>query len=158
MKGKIGEGKNLEGLRPALFRMVSVGVVDEPLNQFYDVLSTAALLVNLTVSVLATFEKIYEAYGPALMAIEAITVAFFMVDYLLRLFTAPDLYPDGGQAKARLLYATSFAGVVDLLSFLPYYLPVFFPSGAVVFRIFRVARILRLFRINASPRSLSWRS
>ena len=42
-----------------------------------------------------------------------------------------------------------------MLSFLPYYLPVFFPSGAVAFRMFRVARIFRLFRINAYYDSLN---
>ena len=49
-----------------------------------------------------------------------------------------------------LKFAGSFYGVIDLLSFLPYFLPFFFPSGAVVFRMLRVVRIFRLFRINAS--------
>jgi voltage-gated potassium channel len=44
---------------------------------------------------------------------------------------------------------------VDLLSFLPYYLPVFFPAGAAVFRLFRIVRIFRLFRINAYYDSLN---
>jgi len=39
--------------------------------------------------------------------------------------------------------------LVDLLSFLPYYLPFFFPSGAAAFRMFRVVRVFRLFQINA---------
>jgi voltage-gated potassium channel len=43
----------------------------------------------------------------------------------------------------------SFYGVIDLLAFVPYFLPIFFPAGAVAFRMFRVARIFRLFRINA---------
>ena len=34
-------------LRYHTFRMVSVGVVDEPINQAYDVISTVALIVNL---------------------------------------------------------------------------------------------------------------
>ena len=52
-------------------------------------------------------------------------------------------------------YAASFSGLVDLLSFLPYYLPIFFPAGAVAFRMFRVVRIFRLFRINAYYDSLN---
>ena len=52
-------------------------------------------------------------------------------------------------------YVFSFSVIVDLLSFLPYYLPVFFPSGAVAFRMFRVVRIFRLFRINAYYDSLN---
>ena len=44
---------------------------------------------------------------------------------------------------------------MDLLSFLPYYMPFFFPPGAVAFRMFRVVRIFRLFRINAYYDSLN---
>ena len=46
-------------------------------------------------------------------------------------------------------------GIVDLLSFLPYYLPIFFPSGAVAFRMLRIVRIFRIFRINAYYDSLN---
>lgn len=41
-----------------------------------------------------------------------------------------------------------------MASFLPYYLPVFFPVGATVFKMFRVIRVLRLFQINAYYDSL----
>ena len=37
---------------------------------------------------------------------------------------------------------------------MPYYLPVFFPVGATVFKMFRVIRMLRLFQINAYYDSL----
>ena len=41
-----------------------------------------------------------------------------------------------------------------MLSFVPYYLPVFFPMGSVAFRMIRIVRIFRLFRINAYYDSL----
>ena len=141
--------------RQRVFRMVSVGVVDDPINAAYDVISTLALLVNLTAAILSTFENIHAAYEPLLNRIEAVTVTFFAVDYALRLFTAKYLYPDLPEGKALVRYVTSFSGIIDLLSFLPYYLPVFFPTGAAVFRLFRIARIFRLFRINAYYDSLN---
>ena len=141
--------------RQRVFRMVSVGVVDDPINAAYDVISTLALLVNLTAAILSTFENIHAAYEPLLNRIEAVTVTFFAVDYALRLFTAKYLYPDLPEGKALVRYVTSFSGIIDLLSFLPYYLPFFFPAGAVVFRLFRVVRIFRLFRINAYYDSLN---
>ncbi len=141
--------------RQRVFRMVSVGVVDEPVNTGYDILSSLALLVNLVIAFAMTFDGVSAAYGPLLTRIEAVTVAFFALDYVLRLFTANNLYPDLPEGRSLLRYVTSFAGVVDLLSFLPYCLPVFFPSGAAVFRLFRIARIFRLFRINAYYDSLN---
>ena len=65
--------------RQRVFRMVSVGVVDDPINAAYDVISTLALLVNLTAAILSTFENIHAAHGPLLNKIEAVTVTFFAV-------------------------------------------------------------------------------
>ena len=138
-----------------LFRMVSVGVVDEPLNRGYDILSTAALLINLAVSILLTFDRFELRYAAELHLIESVTVFFFAVDYALRLYTSKFLYPEKTQPYAAFRYFVSAAGIIDLLSFLPYYLPIFFPTGAAAFRMFRVARILRLFRINAYYDSLN---
>ena len=135
--------------------MVSVGVLDDRLSAAYDALSLAALAVNLTAAVLRTFDSLALAYGPVFDWIEAVTVFFFAVDWLLRLFTAGCLYPKLSEGKALLRYLFSFSGIVDLLSFLPFYLPFFFPSGAVVFRLFRIARIFRVFRINAYYDSLN---
>jgi voltage-gated potassium channel len=70
-------------------------------------------------------------------------------------YTARYLCEDGPEWKAILQYVFSFTGIVDLLSFLPYYLPFFFPEGAIAFRMFRVVRIFRLFRINAYYDSLN---
>jgi NhaP-type Na+/H+ and K+/H+ antiporters with a unique C-terminal domain len=135
--------------------MVSVGIVDDPINSGYDIISTLALLINLVVAILRTYDSINAVYGVLFDRIEAVTVLFFAVDYALRLFTANNLYPDLPEGQSLLRYVCSFAGIVDLLSFLPYYLPFFFPAGAVVFRLFRIARIFRLFRINAYYDSLN---
>ncbi len=141
--------------REKLFRMVSVGVVDEPVNQAYDVISTAALLLNLAASILLTFDNIRAGYEGILLGLESATVLFFGIDYVLRLITANNLYPESDEKTSLLKYIFSFAGIIDLLSFLPYYLPVFFPAGLAVFRMFRVVRIFRLFRINAYYDSLN---
>ena len=52
------ESNGWPALRARLFKMVSVGVIDDPINQSYDVVSTGALIINLAVSVMATFETV----------------------------------------------------------------------------------------------------
>ena len=141
-------------VKDRLFNMVSVGVIDDRLNQGYDIVSTAMLIINLFVSFAMTFDDFNQAHYTVLHWAEAITVFFFAVDYVLRFITADRLYPDCDKGTATLKYILSGYGIIDLLSFLPYYLPVFFPSGAAAFRLFRVARIFRLFRINAYYDSL----
>ena len=129
--------------------IIEMGSAQDWVSRGYDILSGLMLLANLSASILYTFNSMALQYGSLLVAIEAITVAFFAVDYALRLWTAPEFFPKLSIFRSVWKYVFSLTGIVDLLSFLPYYLPIFFPAGAAVFRIFRVVRIFRLFQINA---------
>ena len=141
--------------RKRVFEIIEIGAPEDYVSRIYDFFNTLSIVVNLTVSVMYTFQSMRQKHDTLLLTVEAVTVAFFAVDYILRLWTAKFLYPKLPQRKALRKYMFSFNGIVDILSFLPYYLPVFFPAGAVAFRMFRVVRIFRLFRINAYYDSLN---
>ena len=143
-----------EQRRKRLAGIVEIGSSDGSVSRGYDVLGTLVIIINLIVSVLMTFTSVEQQYGEILLLIERITVIFFSIDYVLRLWTAKYIFDADTEYGAMRKYMLSFSGIVDLLSFLPYFLPIFFPSGAVAFRIFRIIRIFRLFRINAYYDSL----
>lgn len=147
--------RSWEKTQKKLYDMVSIGVVDSRLNQFYDIFSTIALIANLVCAFASTFDSVKSSYGTLLWWVEEITVLFFAIDYVLRLLAAPQHYRGIPSGMAAVKYATSGYGIIDLLSFLPHYLPTFFPAGAAVFRMLRVVRIFRLFRINAYSDSLT---
>ena len=141
-------------IRRKLANIMKVGSTDEVFSREYDFISTFAVVINIIAVVMYTFDSMELKYGALLLGIEAVTVAFFAVDYVLRLWTAYFNFPGNTEAEAIREYALSFTGIIDLLSFLPYYLPIFFPVGATVFKMFRVIRVLRLFQINAYYDSL----
>ena len=116
--------------RRRLSEILEAGASTDFVSRSYDVLSTLLTLVNIGVTVLYTFDQMELHYGRLLLTIEAVTVAFFSAEYFLRLWTAQFIYPNRSEWEAVKKYATSFSGIVDLLSFLPYYLPVFFPGSA----------------------------
>lgn len=145
----------LEKARARLAQIVEVGASEDTLSRGYDLWITGIIVVNLTVAILSTFQVVYIPWGWLLDAIEGLTVAFFALDYVLRLAAARYIYPRATEGRSLLAYLFSFSGIVDLLSFLPYYLPIFFPAGAVAFRVFRIIRIFRLFRINTYYDSLN---
>ncbi len=144
-----------ENTQKKLFAMVSTGVVDNPLNQAYDIISTLALVANIAAAFAMTFDNVKASYGTLLYWTDEITVCFFAIDYVLRVITAEQQYKGHYGADAVRRYVFSGYGIIDLLSFLPHYLPAFFPAGAAVFRMLRVVRIFRLFRINAYSDSLT---
>ena len=141
--------------RKRTFEIIEIGAPEDRISRAYDVVNMTSIVINLLVSILYTFENIRNEHGALLLSVEAATVAFFAVDYGLRLWTAKCRYPKKSEPKALWAYVSSFNGIVDILSFLPYYLPIFFPSGAAAFRLFRVMRFFRLFRINAYYDSFS---
>ena len=141
--------------RRRVSEIIEVGTADDFVSRAYDFTGTAIVIINLIVTVMYTFNRMEADYGPLLLTIEGCTVAFFAVDYVLRVWTAQFIRPGMPERRAVWKYITSFTGIVDLLSWLPYYLPFFFPAGAAVFRILRVVRIFRLFQINAYYDSLN---
>ena len=141
--------------RRRINQIIEAGASEDWVSRGYDILTTLVTLINVIVTVLYTFDAMELNYGPELLFLEAASVAFFAVDYCLRVWTAQFLRPNLPPQRAVWKYIFSFNGIIDLLSFLPYYLPVFFPAGTAVFRMFRVVRILRLFQINAYYDSLN---
>ena len=141
--------------RKRTFEIIEVGNdLDYP-SRCYDFVNAFAIILNLAVTIMQTFSSIQLKYGTVLKLAEDATIIFFAIDYALRIWTAGFLYPELREGRAIRKYACSFTGIVDLLSFLPDFLPIFFPAGTVAFRMIRIVRIFRLFRINAYYDSLS---
>lgn len=131
-----------------IFKIIQIGSRTDIPSMCFDIFIILAILINISVVFLETFDAAVR-YSGILRIAEFITMAVFLVEYILRVWTADCLYPEKSYPAAIFRFAISFYGVVDLLTILPYFCPFFIPSGAVVFRMLRVVRILRLFQINS---------
>ena len=144
-----GEGRTLRNIRERVFKTIQIGYTADTVSKIFDIVIAGAILINLFLVFFETFD-ISAPYLPILDFIELITVVIFTAEYILRLLTADFLYPNEKKKWISVLrFVFSLYGIIDLASFLPYWLPIVFPSGIVAFRMLRVIRILRLFRINA---------
>ncbi|MBR4168796.1 MAG: ion transporter [Lachnospiraceae bacterium] len=140
--------------REELFRIISIGNKSDLPSRIFDIALVIVIICNLAVTLLSTFSY-WDRYEGVLDTIEFITIILFTIEYILRLLTADFLYPGKKRWLAALAFVFSISGAIDLLTFLPYYLPVVFPAGAVAFRMLRVIRIFRLFRVNAQNDAFS---
>ena len=138
-----------------LAQIVEIGAAEDRISRGYDFGITFVIVIALAVAILETYSDIYFKYGRILEGIEAVTSVLFLIDYLLRIVASAYTHPRATEARSVLAYVGSMAGIIDLFSFLPYFLPISFPNGAVSFRVFRIVRIFRLFRINAYYDSLN---
>ncbi len=131
-----------------IFSIIQVGSVGDLPSRLFDFTFLFMVLINLAIVVMETFAQ-FDPYRPVMQAVETFTVTCFAIEYVLRVWTADLLFPTKSKQAALVSYLFSFTGIIDLLSFLPSFLPIFFPSGAVALRMLRGIRVLRLFRINA---------
>ncbi len=138
----------VKNLRKRIFDIIQIGNKEDVPSVIFDIGITITIFLNIFVTFFSTFEQ-SKPYSGVLNVIEIVTVVIFTIEYILRIITADYLYPDKKPMVARLLFIVSFYGLVDLLTILPFFLPMIFPAGAVAFRVFRVVRIFRLFKINA---------
>ena len=131
-----------------VFHVIQIGDRRDTMSKAFDIFIVVVILLNLFVTFADTFDEL-QRFHRVFTAIELITIIIFTIEYILRLWTAELLYPDKSFWGAKLAFVISFYGVIDLLTFFPYYLPIVVPGGIVAFRILRVFRIFRLFKINA---------
>ncbi len=128
-----------------IFDIIQIGRRPDVASRAFDYLLVAVIIVNILTMILETYDRFESWYG-LFGIIEILCMVFFCVEYVLRIWTAPLLYPGETKGRAVFKFLISFDGIVDLLTILPF----FFLSGFVVFRMLRVVRIFHLFRLNAN--------
>lgn len=135
------EGLNMKKRR--IFEIIQVGNLSDIPSRAYDAFLIVAVLVNIFIALFDTFPE-SEPYQGLIWGVELFTVIFFTVDYVLRIWTADFLYPGMKEGKARIRFIFSWAGLIDVLSCVPFLVS----AGGGVLRMFRIIRILRVFRIH----------
>ncbi|MBQ9866203.1 MAG: hypothetical protein IJM34_04215, partial [Lachnospiraceae bacterium] len=63
--------------RKRISDIIEVGYVEDFVGRAYDILNLMAIVINLTVSVMLTFDEMVAKCGDMLLFIEGVTVAFF---------------------------------------------------------------------------------
>lgn len=127
-------GKPAGGWRRTLYEVIFEA--DTPSGKLFDVVLIIAVVLSVAVVVIDSLPGLLARHAPALRVVEWVFTALFTAEYLARLACV--------QRPWR--YATSFYGVIDLLSVLPTYLAFFWPQGQLLIDV-RVLRLLRVFRI-----------
>jgi voltage-gated potassium channel len=105
------------------------------------------IVANLLALLLEHLPVVYEPYKTWFHFFDMVSVGIFSIEYLLRLYLAPE-DPEFKNAKhARLRYMRSPFAIIDLLAVAPFYLQAFIPVDLRVLRFLRLLRILKLFRV-----------
>lgn len=139
----------MEKIRKRVFSVIQIGNKTDALSRGFDYFISIMILLSVSVTFMLTFEQL-EYLKSALGYIEFGTIIVFVIEYILRLWTAKYLYNEEKPFWSAMRFVVSFYGIVDLLTICSYFVPFLFSNGIVALRMLRVVRIMRLFKLNAS--------
>ena len=134
-------------LRTKVFRVIQPDSTGYWPSQLFDWAITALILLSVA-SVFVVTLDLPSSVSRALMVFEGIASVVFTVEYSLRIWTAPELYPDRSSWSARARYVVSGMALIDLLAILPFWIPMVLPGSMLGMRAFRLVRLLRIFKLN----------
>ena len=119
------------------------GNFQKPVDRWIGIL----IVVNLFALVFEHVPSVYEANKQWFHWFDIFSVGVFTVEYLLRLYLAPEDEELKNKTNARLRHVSSPFAVIDFLAVAPFYLQAFIPIDLRVLRFLRLLRILKLFRV-----------
>ena len=117
-------------------------------QKFFDKWISILIVVNLFALVFEHVPGIFEPNAHLFHYFDIFSVAVFTLEYLLRLYMAPEDPDFAAKRNARTSYVFSPFAIIDLLAIAPFYLQYFgIPLDLRALRFLRLLRILKLFRI-----------
>ncbi len=106
------------------------------MGKLFDVILLWFIIASVVTVIIDSVEPIHNRHQNLLYVLEWIFTIVFTIEYAMRLWVV----------KKPLKYATSFFGIIDLLSILPTYISIFV-AGTQYLLVIRALRLLRVFRI-----------
>ena len=124
-------------MRKRIFEIIEDAKPGDKISNIYDIFMIFVIVMSLV-------PLAFKEATPALIVIDLIAAAVFIIDYLLRWMTA-DYKFNNSSAISFIKYPFSVMAIIDLLSILPSVSML--NSGFKVLRVIRMTRALRVIRI-----------
>ena len=137
-----------ELFKKRLYEIIEASREDDVVSKAYDIMMLVAVVVGL-IPLMLKAESIYTK------SIDGLTIAIFLIDYVLRLFTSD--YKMGIKSyKAYIAYCFTPMAIIDLLSIVPI-LGFIIPDSIIIrlFKVFKVLRLLKLIRYSKTMVSIA---
>jgi voltage-gated potassium channel Kch len=105
------------------------------------------IVANLFTLVLEHVPAVFEPYKHYFHIFDLVSITVFVIEYLMRLYLAPEDSEFNKRKLPRLAYIFSPFAIIDFLAVAPFFLQSFIPVDLRALRFLRLLRILKLFRI-----------
>lgn len=126
---------------------------EDKASQTVAILLQGLILLNVLAVILGTVSSIESLYGGVLWGFEIFSIVVFTAEYIIRIWSCVEEPQFHHPVFGRLRYATTPLVIIDLMAFLPFYLP-FVVMDTRFLRVIRMFRIIRIAKIGRYSSSL----
>ncbi len=132
--------------RRRIFETLEIAAGGDRLSRVVDMAIMTLIFLNVVAVIFETVPLIGQRFHLFFKVFETFSVAFFTIEYLLRIWTCNEDARYSSAISGRIRFALTPLALIDLLAILPAYLPLFLPVDLRFLRVLRMFRILRLLK------------
>ena len=127
---------------------------EDNFSRIFAIFIVTLISLNVIAVILETVESLSIKYSNFFIALEVFSIAVFTIEYFLRLWTCTTDKKFENPIIGRIRFAVTPLAIIDLMAFLPFYLPIIFPFDTRFIRILRLFRLFRAFKMIRYSESL----
>lgn len=144
------------GFRKQLYDILEQSRYGDRAGRLVEAFILTLILINILAVILESVPDLDRRFHGWFVGIEWVSFIAFTIEYALRLYVAVEHepYKHLSPYRARWRYATSPAGLVDLIAILPFWFGFVAPEETRIVLVLRVFRILKIARYSRSMQSL----
>lgn len=155
-KRKPRQQQQRQDLRFRIHEVLESGRSSGRLGLAFEAFLIFLIVSNVAAVTIETMPQFGTAYHKWFNYFEIVSVVVFTVEYMLRLWTAPeDPRFSGNPVRGRLRFALQPYMLIDFFAFAPAYVAFFFPVADLrILRMFRLLRLLKMARYSPAVSTL----
>jgi len=133
----------MKNLKQQIFNFIDPSSSNKGAGRFFNIGMLILIFFNILAVILETEAGLYSKYKIFFDSFEFFSVVIFTAEYLTRLWTCTEITKYKSPVTGRIKFAVTPSMLIDLFSFLPFYLPL----GGMDLRFIRAVRLFQLFRL-----------
>jgi voltage-gated potassium channel len=142
--------------RRRVHAVMEAGSGSGPVGLAFEIFLIVLIISNAMAVTIESIPEIGDAYSALFNAFEVVSVVIFSVEYVLRVWTAPeDPRYSGNAVTGRLRMMLHPYMLIDLIAIVPAYAAIFMPTVDLrILRLFRLFRLLKIARYSPAVSTL----
>ncbi len=142
-------------IKKRVYKVMNGDENDGILSKIYDIFAIIVIIASVSTIIIETFIHEGSPHYSILFTLEVIFTCLFVIEYILRVWSAEYLFPELDKDHAKTKYIFTFMSIIDILAILPFFLmalpgesTVELGSAVAIVKIFKMLRITRLLKFS----------